>query len=178
MKRIISLTLAALMLVTMLLSATSCEVSMEAMTSYTQLRDHLSETVGDNKPAALDHQAAGLNSASVSTVTLEGGDREVRALGYALTGNYVLQFTLTLNGSSEKAHALYEVMNVADGKVISSATMTVLLTHYTGDDTVVYLIEWTVDGKTSYNHYLCGYPGFDFESYKKWLNAYKEIIGE
>ena len=137
MKKIISLTLAALMLVTML-SFTSCEVSTEAMTGYTQLRDHLSETVGDNNPAALDHQAAGLNSASVSTVTLEGGDREVRALGYALTGNYVLQLTLTMNGSSEKAHALYEVLNVADGKVLSSASITVLLTHYTGDDTVVF----------------------------------------
>ena len=40
------------------------------------------------------------------------------------------------------------------------------------------LIEWTVDGKTSYNHYLCGYPGFDFEQYKVWLNKLQEICGE
>ncbi len=139
MKRIISLTLAVRMIVTQALAVTSCEVSMEAMTGYTQLRDHLSETAGDNKPVALDHQAVGLTSATVSSVTLEGGDpNNVCAVGYAKTGNYVLQLTLTLNGSPEKARACYEVLNAADGKAISTAYSTVLLTHYTGDELVAF----------------------------------------
>ena len=139
MKKIISLTLAAQMLVTLLLTATSCSFGMESTTGYTQLRDHLSETVGDNKPAALDHQAVGLSSASVSSVTLEGEDsNNVRAVGYAKTGSYVLQITLTLNGSTEKARAYYEVLNADDGKAISTAYITVLLTHYTGDDLVAF----------------------------------------
>ncbi len=139
MKRIISLTLAVLMLVTLLLTATSCEVSMEAMTGYTQLRDHLSETAGDNKPVALDHQAVGLTSAMVSSVTLESGDpNNVCVVGYAKAGNYVLQLTLILNGSPEKARAYYEVLNAADGKAISTAYSTVLLTHYTGDELVAF----------------------------------------
>ena len=54
MRKIISLTLAALMLVTLLLTATSCELSMEAMTGYTQLRDHLIDTVGENQAQPLD----------------------------------------------------------------------------------------------------------------------------
>ena len=41
MKRIISLTLSVLMLFILLLSITSCELSMEAMTGYTRLRDHV-----------------------------------------------------------------------------------------------------------------------------------------
>ena len=119
MKRIISLTLAALMLVTLLLSATSCEMSMEAMTSFTQLRDHLSETAGNDTPVALDHRAVGLTSASVTSVTLEGGDtNNVVAVGYVQVDAYVLQIALTLNGSPEKAAVRYEVLNAADGKAV------------------------------------------------------------
>ena len=44
MKKIISLTLAALMLVTVLLLATSC--GMESMTGYTRLRDHIKAVGG------------------------------------------------------------------------------------------------------------------------------------
>lgn len=38
------------------------------------------------------------------------------------------------------------------------------------------LIKWEVNGKTFYNHYLCGRPGFDFKKYKQWMKKYCEIL--
>lgn len=35
-------------------------------------------------------------------------------------------------------------------------------------DKGVFMIEWEIDGKKYFNHYLHGYPAFDFETYKKW----------
>ncbi len=136
MKKIISLSLAALMLVTLLLTATSC--GMESMTGYTRLRDHLIDTVGDNQAQNLDGKSAGLHSATVSVVTLEGENREVRAVAYAVTGNYVLQITLIMDGSVEKAHLFYEMLDASTAKAISTAHATVLLTHYTGNETVEF----------------------------------------
>ncbi|MBQ3507423.1 MAG: OadG family protein [Clostridia bacterium] len=134
MKKIISLTLAALMLVTLLLTATSC--GMESMTGYTRLRDHLIDTVGENQAQELDAQSVNLQSASISVVTLEGGDREVRAVAYAVAQSYVLQITLQMDGSVEKAHLFYEVLSAANAKQISTAHATILLTHYTGNESV------------------------------------------
>ena len=64
MKKIISLTLAALMLVTVLLFATSC--GMESMTGYTRLRDHIKAVGGDEPFVQLDAAKVGINSAAVS----------------------------------------------------------------------------------------------------------------
>ena len=35
----------------------------------------------------------------------------------------------------------------------------------------MFLIEYTVDGKKQVNTYLCGYPGYELDDYKKWLKA-------
>ena len=40
------------------------------------------------------------------------------------------------------------------------------------------VFEWTVDGKTDYNHYLCGYPAFSLAKYRDWLRKYQEIISK
>ncbi|MBQ8432487.1 MAG: glycoside hydrolase family 2 [Clostridia bacterium] len=40
------------------------------------------------------------------------------------------------------------------------------------------VIEWTVDGKTCYNHYLCGEFPFDPEQYRGWLDAYERFGGK
>ncbi len=37
------------------------------------------------------------------------------------------------------------------------------------------VIEWCVDGKKYFNHYLCGYPSFDFETYRMWLAEFEKI---
>ena len=37
-------------------------------------------------------------------------------------------------------------------------------------DQRMLLLTWKEDGgEEGFNHYLCGMPGFDFESYKRWL---------
>ncbi len=40
------------------------------------------------------------------------------------------------------------------------------------------VVEWNVNGKTYFNHFLCGFPGFDFKNYKKSLNKFKKYIKE
>lgn len=45
-------------------------------------------------------------------------------------------------------------------------------------DKLMLVIEWCIDAKTYYNHYLCGYPAFDFESYKKWLGKFMQISSD
>lgn len=40
------------------------------------------------------------------------------------------------------------------------------------------VINWSIDGKDYYNHYLCGMPPFNYEQYRKWLSDYRGIIGE
>jgi hypothetical protein len=40
------------------------------------------------------------------------------------------------------------------------------------------IIEWTINGKASYNHYLCGEFPFSLEQYKQWLTAYEKIGGK
>jgi sodium pump decarboxylase gamma subunit len=137
MKRIISLTLAALMLVTLLLTATSC--GMESITGYTQLRDHLIDTVGENQAQPLDAQAVKLNSASVCVVPTGDGKREVHAVAYAVTQGRVFQVTLQMNGSVEKALLVYEVLDASTADVKYAAYATVLLTHYTGNDLVEFV---------------------------------------
>lgn len=33
----------------------------------------------------------------------------------------------------------------------------------------LFVIEWTIEGKSYRNHYLLGFPGFSLDAYKKWL---------
>ena len=137
MKKIISLTLAGLMLVILLLSTASC--AMESMTGYTRLRDHLTDTVGLNKAQKLEASLGNLSSASLSVGVADDSDEhDVRATAYALTQGYVLQITLIMNGSVEKATVYYQVLSAADASVLSEATATVLLTQYTGNELVVF----------------------------------------
>ena len=137
MKKIISLTLAGLMLVILLLSTASC--AMESMTGYTRLRDHLTDTVGLNKAQKLEASLGNLSSASLSVgVADDSEEHNVRATAYALTQGYVLQITLIMNGSVEKATVYYQVLSAADASVLSEATATVLLTQYTGNELVVF----------------------------------------
>lgn len=40
------------------------------------------------------------------------------------------------------------------------------------------VIEWTLDNKKYYNHYLCGMPAFDYNTYKIWITKFKSLIKE
>lgn len=140
MKKIISLSLAALMLVILLLTATSCEVSMESMTGYTRLRDHIKAVGGDEPFVQLDAAKVGINSAAVTVITTEEGEQYVRLIGYAVNtaSGIVFQVRLNMTGSPEKAELVYEVLNASTAQQISMGTATVLLTHYTGEDYITF----------------------------------------
>lgn len=138
MKKIISLSLAALMLVTVLLLATSC--GMESMTGYTRLRDHIKAVGGDESFVQLDAAKVGINSAAVTVITTEEGEQYVRLIGYAVNtaSGIVFQVRLNMTGSPEKAELVYEVLNASTAQQISMGTATVLLTHYTGEDYITF----------------------------------------
>ena len=128
MKKIISLSLAALMLVLLLISATSCD--MESMTGYTRLRDHVVSTVGPNNELTLRGTPADFYTVKLSAPVEKEGD-QVEAL-YLIARDGSQSVTLRLTNSTEKATLVYQYGD-------ASAEATVLLTHYTGND----LIEFT-----------------------------------
>ena len=134
MKKIISLSLAALMLVILLLTATSC--GMEGVTGYTRLRDHIKANGGDQFVIALDAAAVSINSANVAVLVDDEGNEQVVLVGYAVnsTSGIVYQATLYMTGSPEKATLVYQVLNASTAEVVASADTNVLLTHYTGSD--------------------------------------------
>lgn len=138
MKRIITLSLAVLMLVTLALTATSC--GMESMTGYTRLRDHIKTAGGSEPVVTLDAAAVGLTSASLAVGTDEEGKEYVALVGYTAnsTSGIVYQVTLNLTGSTEKAELVFEVLQSSTAKRMAMGTATVLLTHYTGDDFVTF----------------------------------------
>lgn len=138
MKRIISLTLAALMLVTVLMLATSC--GMESMTGYTRLRDHIKTSGGEGYIISLDANKVGLTSAAIKVVTTEDGDEYVCLGGFVVNTQsaVVYQVGLNLTGSPEKAELTYEVLNAATAQKTAAGKATVLLTHYTGEDYVTF----------------------------------------
>jgi sodium pump decarboxylase gamma subunit len=138
MKKIISLTLAALMLVTVLLLATSC--GMESMTGYTRLRDHVIDTVGQNNELALDGSAMGFSAVRL-VAPIEKSETKVNEVYLVADGgnqNALFRLTLKLTDSTEKAQLTYQVINIAQQKLLYGAEATVLLTHYTGNDLVEF----------------------------------------
>ena len=134
MKKIISLSLAALMLVLLLLTATSCD--MESMTGYTRLRDHITDTVGTNNVLSLDGSAVGLSAVSLIAPVDAGSDQvdEVHLVVDAVSQTALFRLTLKLTSSTEKAEVVYQIMNPTTQEEYLSANATVLLTHYTGND--------------------------------------------
>jgi len=140
MKKIISLTLAALMLVTLLVTVTSCEVSMEGTTGYTRLRDHVIDTVGQNNELALDGSAMGFSAVRL-VAPIKKSETKVNEVYLVADGgnqNALSRLTLKLTDSTEKAQLTYQVINIAQQKLLYGAEATVLLTHYTGNDLVEF----------------------------------------
>lgn len=138
MKKIISLSLAALMLVTVLLLATSC--GMESMTGYTRLRDHVIDTVGQNNELVLDGSAMGFSAVRL-VAPIKKSETKVNEVYLVADGgsqNTLFRLTLKLTDSTEKAHLTYQVINIAQQKLLYGAEATVLLTHYTGNDLVEF----------------------------------------
>lgn len=128
MKKIISLSLAALMLVLLLITATSC--GMEGITGYTRLRDHVVNTAGPNNELSLVGAPGSFYTVKLIAPVQEGGASidEVRLI--ARDSNKTL--TLKLTGSTEKAALTYSYAGAC-------AEATVLLTHYTGNELIEFI---------------------------------------
>ena len=138
MKKIISLSLAVLMLVILLLTATSC--GMEGITGYTRLRDHVIDTVGQNNELVLDGSAMGFSAVRL-IAPIKKSETKVNEVYLVADGgsqNALFRLTLKLTDSTEKAQLTYQVINIAQQKLLYGAEATVLLTHYTGNDLVEF----------------------------------------
>ena len=138
MKRIISLSLAALMLVLMLLTATSCEMSMESMTGYTRLRDHVTEKADQNGEVALDGSGEGFTAIKLTAPIKKGEDKPeaVCLIAEGKSTSSLVSLTLTLTGSTEKAEVVYRITNLANTDEYTQATATIILTAYTGSELI------------------------------------------
>ena len=97
------------------------------------------------------------------------------------------RYTLyALNDTRTAVKGTYKVSDIETGEVIAEGGFNANANGKTGvtnfrmfySEQRMLLIEWDIDGKKYYNHYLTGYPPFDFEKYKKWLNKLNEITAE
>lgn len=93
-------------------------------------------------------------------------------------------YTLVVsNDTLMRKNGTYKVYDIDTGKVLADGDFTIgansnkvldkIRMYYS--DKKFLVIEWEIDGKTYYNHYLCGMPGFDFGMYKAWLEKYMEL---
>ena len=137
MKKIISLSLAALMLVLLLLTATSC--GMESMTGYTRLRDHITDTVGRNSALALDGSAVGFTEVFLIAPADKGSGQveEIQLVADAVSQTALFRLILKMTSSTEKAEVTYQILDSTTGEY-HAAESTILLTHYTGDDLIAF----------------------------------------
>ena len=132
MKRIISLTLALLMLAAMLCTATSCEFGMESMTGFTQLRDYVME-----KDGATDSMS-GIR-ATITAAYDEKEDKDVvRIAAIGDANKFYIYLGIMFTGSTEKAYLEYMVQDKQTMQFVGGASGEILLTHYTGNDLVTF----------------------------------------
>ncbi len=97
--------------------------------------------------------------------------------------NYKL---IASNDTLEEKHGTYKVYDVVTKDILKHGNFTVGTNQNLNlggirmmySDKKFLVIEWEMDGIIYYNHYLCGYPAFDFETYKAWLAEYRRICGE
>ena len=84
------------------------------------------------------------------------------------------------NDTLKAVNFTYRVTNVTNDREITAGngytaanvTAPVCSIPYTGDDAVVYLIEWTLDGKTYRNHYVSGKAPLNYETV---LDGYRKV---
>ena len=83
------------------------------------------------------------------------------------------------NDSREAFDVAYEIADADTGETVMSGETHIganankklgALRVSTGDQKM-YLIKYTYNGTTEYNHYVLGHPPFSFEKYKKWLEV-------
>ena len=84
------------------------------------------------------------------------------------------------NDTLTKKHGHFTVKDAESGEILHGADFSIeknctsLLTklpiYYS--DKKMLIFEWEVDGVYGINHYMCGYPPFSLEFYKKMIRKY------
>ncbi len=84
------------------------------------------------------------------------------------------------NDTFQKKNGKYKITDAETGNLIKEGCFSVgenctsalckLNIFYSEKKMLIF--EWEIDGEYGYNHYLCGYPPFDFEKYKSWMEKY------
>lgn len=103
--------------------------------------------------------------------------REMKAWNYTV---------MAANDTLHPVDGTYRISDIATGELFGEGTFHVDANSCTDlqpirmmyTDQRMLLIEWTVDGKTSYNHYLCGFPAFSLAQYTEWLKKLQEICAK
>ena len=91
---------------------------------------------------------------------------------------------IAVNDTLKEVKGNYRIYNIDTDHIYSEGEFSISkkgVSHLGGvpmrySDKEFLVIEWTIGGKTFYNHYLCGMPGIDFTTYKRWIAKFKEII--
>ena len=94
-------------------------------------------------------------------------------------GQEVLCCNSTLAGVQGK----YMVYDIDSGEVLAEAEFDAAANANTAlfkipvmySEQRMLVIRWEVNGKTDFNTYLCGMPGFDFNRYKGWLEKIRSL---
>ncbi len=91
---------------------------------------------------------------------------------------------IAVNDTLEKKYTEYKVWDIdtkecfASGKFLIEANSILKIKNIKMlySEKRFLVIEWKMDGKTYYNHYLSGMPSFDFERYKEQFEKFNEYI--
>lgn len=90
------------------------------------------------------------------------------------------------NDTLQPVKGTYRVTDIETGELLAegnfdapaNASTEVCKIRMMYSDQRMMLIQWNIDGKVAYNHYLCGMPAFSYEKYVGWLQKLQAICGE
>ena len=86
---------------------------------------------------------------------------------------------IVAQGLTEQIETASSLLSAAeldfDAAANTSTELVALSVFYSEKRFLVF--EWEIDGQSYYNHYLCGYPAFDLDTYRAWLRKYQEKTG-
>lgn len=134
MKRIVSLVLACVLTLTLALCATAC--ATEKVTGFTTLRDHVTDTVGD-EVVQLDVSGTALKGLILGVIPMEGEGEQVALAGHAVMSNLVLQCTLQMEYGTDEYKVNYEVFK-STGELTAYGLAEIDGSSYTGDETISF----------------------------------------
>ena len=96
-------------------------------------------------------------------------------------GHYTLK---AVNDTLQDIEGTYQVSDISTGEVFGeghfgvkkNSVVQVKKISMMYSEQRMLLIEWTVNEKRSYNHYICGFPPFSLSQYNEWLNIFNHYV--